>query len=310
MKRFFLISLLVAVLLASCNMPAQTSSPAATTTTIEAKVTRAWVDCVNATGVLAHVCFFNQLNGFTEATPIEAGFAVTADTLVLVNDSVKGSNPFIVNGNQSAVEGTDFERVAGAQTGFVSTYYVHSNVVMAIGGKQIKLNQPASLYVLFPGWPNWPPVLPTQLAVVDPSSFTPSPATTTPEVVPTAFTSTTFLNLWYSQNESTSLIGLLDQAYEHWGKYYGGHFDVETYDFVRAGTIIWPVSPSNIVDLSKQAFDPYNQSCFSTFNEADTVIYTVCDIYVVNPPFKYLTVNDWNNFQLGMLPAVPSGIHP
>lgn len=307
MKRIIFAAVLILVLATSCNLPA--GSPAETTTTIENKVTQAWVDCVNATGVLAHVCISNKLNSFAEATPIEAGFAVPADTLVLVNDSVKGSNPFIINGNQSAVEGTDFERVAGAQTGYVSTYYVHSNVVMAIGGKQIKLNQPASLYVLFPGWPNWPPVLPTQLAVIDPNSITPPASTSTPEIIPTAFTSATFLNLWYSQNESTSLIGLLDQAYGHWGKYYGGEFTVATYSFVRAGTIIWPVSPSNIVDLSKQPIDPYG-GCFSTFNEADTVIYTVCDIYVIEPPFKYLTLSDWENFQLGMLPAVPTGIHP
>ncbi len=296
-------AIVLVFILAACNMPAGGTT---TTISVESKITQAWQECVNTVGTFTHVCLYNRLINFSEATTVESGFTVVPNTIVLVNDYGK-SNPFIINGNQSAAEGTDFHRVAGAYTGLVSVYYTNTTLVMSTSGKQINLNQPTSLKMLFPGWPSWPPTLPTPLVIqTTPNAAVPS---ATPNIIPPAFTSTDFLNIWYSQTPDTKLVDLLDEAYAKWGVY-GGEYTSTTYTFIPAGTILWSVEPNNITDLSKMPFDPYNQSCFSTFNEANTVIYTVCDIYVVNPPFKYLTVSDSKDFQLGMLPAVPENIHP
>lgn len=303
-----ILGLVLVLMLAACSLPSNSPvTTTANTVTIESKVTSAWENCVSNTGVFTHVCLYAQLTSLPEATPFDAGFTVPANAVVLVSDSNKGTNPFIINGNQPAVEGQDFQQVAAAQSGLTSTYLTLKGLTMATSGKQIVLSNQANAYVLFPGWPNWPPVLPTQMVVAQVTDTV--EATSTPRIIPPAFSSTDLLNIWYSQTPETKLVNLLDEAYAQWG-IYGGEFTVATYSYVRAGSIIWPVEVSNITDLSKQPFDPYNQSCFSTFNDANTVIYTVCDLYVINPPFKYLTVADWNAFQLGMLPAVPADIHP
>jgi hypothetical protein len=303
-KKYFV--LLLAVLLAACNMPSNNSLTTTTTATIESKVTTAWEECVSNTGVFTHVCLYAQLTSFSEATAFDAGFTVPANVVIMVNDSSKGKNPFIINGNQPAVEGQDFQGIVGAQTGLSFTYLTLKSLTMTTSGKQIVLSNQANPYVLFPGWPNWPPILPTALAIQTSAAVDP---TSTPNIIPPAFTSGDLLNIWSSQTPDTTLVGLLDEAYEKWNMY-GGEFTVAPYSFIRAGTILWSVDPSNIVDLSKQPYDMYNQGCYTTLNETNTVIYTVCDIYVVNPPFKYLAVSDWKEFQIGMIPAVPAGIHP
>jgi len=281
-------------------MPSVNDVPSVST---EDKVHQVWNGCAENTGVFTHLCLYNQLISFTEATVFSAGFTAPPNTLVLVNFPER--NAFVVNGNQVAVEGVDYYRITGAQTGLSSTYLTINTVTTSVSGKQIVLGQTANPYTLFPGWPQWPPVLPTQFVIQTPGPVQPS---ATPNIIPPPFTSADFLNLWYSMTPEKNITMLLDEAYGKWGMY-GGEFTTVTYSFIPAGSIIWSVSPSNIVDLSKQPFEPINE-CFSVFNEGYTVVYTVCDIYVVNPPFKFLTLKDWRDFKLGMLPAVPLGIHP
>lgn len=295
-KNWVLIAL--AFLLAACNLPAV---PANTNVTVESKITSAWEKCVSNTGVFTHVCTHTSLSSLAEATPIEPGFAVPAGTLVLVNER----DAFVVNGNQPGTKGTDYVLIAGAQTGLSSTYLTLQNVTMRVAGKQIAL-QNANPSSLFPGWGTWPPVLPTAFVIQTPG---PVDATATPTVIPAPFTTKDFFDIWYSQTSESNLVNLLDAAFDKWGKYYGREVVATTFTFVPAGSIIWAVETSNVVDLSQQPFGEYND-CITTFNEDRTVIYTVCDVYVTIYPMKYLSLKDWQEFQLGMLPKVPFGVNP
>ncbi|MFZ6034652.1 MAG: hypothetical protein ACOYUB_00675 [Patescibacteria group bacterium] len=299
------ISLMLVFILAACNMPS--NAPSVTTMTIESKVTKVWEECVNNTGVFTHLCFHTKLTSFAEATSFDAGYTVPANALILVNDPIKGTNPFVINGNQPAIEGQDFYQVAGAQTGLASTYLTTKSLTMAIGGKQIELNQiSANPSVLFPGWPNWPPVLPTQIVIQTPAAVDP---TSTPNIIPAPFTSADLLSIWASLTPENNLVMLLDEAYQKWGEYYGGNFTTVTYSFIPAGTIIWETKIDNLADLNKLPIDPYG-GCIGTMNVSETVVYTTCDLYVIQPPFKFLTISDWENFGHGMLPAPPYGIYP
>lgn len=293
-------SFILLVSLVACNLPAGDDGAPSSATTVEQKITNAWENCVNNTGVFTHVCAHATISTFAEATPIEPGFAVSAGTLVLVNER----EPFVVNGNQPGTRGTDYVLIAGAQTGLSSTYLTLRNVTMRVAGKQIVL-QNANPSSLFPGWPQWPPVLPTQFAIQTPGPVDP---TATPNIIPMPFSSADFLGIWYSQTPETRLVNLLDEAYTKWGMY-GGESSSIIYSYVRAGSIIWSVDLSNLVKLDKQPYDPYDP-CIGIFNESLNVIYVTCDSLVVNPPFKYLYVQDWQNFPQGSIPALPANIHP
>lgn len=293
-------SFILLVSLVACNLPAGDDGAPSSATTVEQKITNAWEGCVKNTGVFTHVCIYTSLSSFAEATDVQPGFTIPAGTLVLVNER----DAFVVNGNQSGVEGSDYLRIAGAQTGLSSTYLTLRDVVMRSSGKQIAL-QGANPSSLFPGWGVWPPVLPTQFVIQTPGPVQPS---ATPNIIPPPFTSADFLNLWYSMTPETNITMLLDEAYEKWGMY-GGEFTSITYSYVRAGSIIWSVDLSNLVKLDKQPYDPYDP-CIGIFNESLNVIYVTCDSLVVNPPFKYLYVQDWQNFPQGSIPALPANIHP
>lgn len=295
-KTWALIAL--AFLLAACNMPSVNDVP---TVSLEDKVYQVWNGCAENTGVFTHLCLYNQLIAFTESTGFSAGFTIQPNTLVMVNEK----SPFIINGNQQAVEGADYYRISGAQTGLSSTYLTINTVTTSVSGKQIVLGQTANPYTLFPGWPQWPPVLPTQFVIQTPGPVDP---TATPNIIPMPFSSADFLGIWYSQTPETRLVNLLDEAYTKWGMY-GGESTSITYSYVRAGSIIWSVDLSNLVKLDKQPYDPYDP-CIGIFNESLNVIYVTCDSLVVNPPFKYLYVQDWQNFPQGSIPALPANIHP
>lgn len=268
------------------------------------KVSQVWVNCVDSTGVLAHVCLHSQLIAFTEATEFSAGFTVMPNTLIMVNEH----NPFIVSGNQQAVAGTDYYYISGAETGLSSTYLTINSMTMAVSGKQISLGQTANPYMMFPGWgTGWPPILPTELVIQTPGPVSPTP---TPIVIPTPFTfHGDFLNLWEQLTPDNNITMLLDGAYEKWGKWYGGEFVSITYTRIPRGSIIWSTTFENIVNLDKQQFNPYD-GCLNSVSYDNTVYIVTCDAYVVQPPFKYLILADADTMITAMLPAPPYGVYP
>lgn len=302
MKKNFKIWALIALafLLAACNMPSVNDVP---TVSLEDKVYQVWNGCAENTGVFTHLCLYNQLIAFTESTDFSAGFTIQPNTLVMVNEK----SPFIINGNQKAVEGADYYRISGAQTGLSSTYLTINTVTTSVSGKQIVLGQTANPYTLFPGWPQWPPVLPTQMVI---QTIAPAEPTSTPTIIPAPFTfHGDFLTLWSQLTPGNNITMLLDGAYEKWGQWYGGEFSSVTYTRIPVGSIVWSTKASNIVDLSQQQFDPYG-GCLSAVSTDETVIIVKCDAYVVEPPFKYLVFGDANTMETAMLPAPPYGVYP
>lgn len=295
-----LVLLVLSLMLGACNMPSVNDIKAVST---QDKVSQVWINCVDGAGVLAHVCLHSQLNAFTEATEVTEGFTILPNTLVMVNEP----QPFFTNGNQLAVEDIDYYLIAGAGSGLSSTYLTKSELTMRVSGKQLILGQTANPYIIFTGWPQWPPVLPTPLVIASPAPVDP---TATPTIIPAPFTfHGDFLSLWAQLTPDNNITVLLDGAYEKWGKWYGGEFVSVTFTRIAPGTIVWSTTASNIVDLNKQQFNPYG-GCLSAVSTDETVIIVKCDAYVVEPPFKYLVFGDAKTMETAMLPAPPYGVYP